>query len=1285
MLRYPRTGQGATIMNPVSLTGILAVLCIAALPAVAGGEDASPVEKLAAATVNAVVPGSLKPPLAEKAGQIAAYLGTPDGVFLDQIVMNGLPTAVGVMIEQVQNANMATFTAEAWKGGTVGANLASKCRFGDWAGKLATSVGRAAGVVDVGVKLGQGETREAIISGTLTLLTELPNMPYIGEAVTKAGATGPVLGTAVAAFMIWRESEKQAAEATKSVAAESMMGAIQQMCLNRNRKLGEGDPFPTSRENLDKVWNRILTDSTFRGAFANYVKEDLGKDFPEPGWFDTVNEYVYGASATLIGVGTSPKEGYAKAAAGEHSPQSTVEDRLGAATVLKLQTMKFDFEPAIASLLNTLRAQTKASESGVLAIRAAREFMAKLDQMGLSLEQGMARVQKAATMLGVVTAYVRQSGPEIDKAISTNDYQTLLVHKKLITDYTRDVIAWLPPTGPLAAERKADFDQMKGYYGKICTALGQMKKDAAKIIQKPERPAELKQVSAPLSPEDLYQRYLLPNLKSYDWRGSGGPEAVKANFKALIDSRNRNALLAIVRAWSTGDYLRAVSDTSKEKDAAWTQPGYEGSIHEYKWKLAISKAPPAEVIQYKPAEEALKAWGIAGALYDKAYKVKIGLVDQEQAETLDWLNNGLAEYDRMLNEFGQRASEIKSSLPWIARYEETNGYSVLVSAEKRPGYGGIPPLDGPGSRYGRGAFAIAERSRDALAAISAARFYTDETWRSVMTETENTIRTWEQAARQWDAILEANQADINTIEAYLGPGVIRDARFEERLRARQDVTANISRMRSKSSVVADRLRSELDDIGSDMFWLRRVESNWETFLGKLKSHGLEPRQVTAAEYFRPPFTTSQDLGDYAIMEQPYLHILTGQERSAMLDDLQTFYTTSNLQGFVTRYMKYLKDDFDNYFGAIKGARVYGEENLFAICTNHTSANRKFSTTRSGVSGVGLGLVTSANLAKAGALSASAIPGTDEFSQKLDEIKRELPLYIYGVDELVSAGDPLYRPFSVSSLGGKYIAFVESLNRKRAEHGKILSEKAEETRQRNNALAQQKLPGLIATMQARIAKANSLMQAAGTIQAHDKKRIRELIDTLDAFDSRELMSDPYGDFYNLWASLIDRKSPVGTSATAVYEGVGEVRTELRKTVTRLSQMLSGSSEQVRAVIISFYQKFRDAYQAKNESLVVSYLDDTWSAGDGTTLADLQGHLRNSFSTFDAITYESTAPVIAESENGGVIIQYDLVITGRIYADNIRHEEKSTVVEEIRFDEQGAAHIARTLTGQFWSIH
>ncbi|MBP7230350.1 MAG: hypothetical protein KBA28_00330 [Syntrophaceae bacterium] len=127
----------------------------------------------------------------------------------------------------------------------------------------------------------------------------------------------------------------------------------------------------------------------------------------------------------------------------------------------------------------------------------------------------------------------------------------------------------------------------------------------------------------------------------------------------------------------------------------------------------------------------------------------------------------------------------------------------------------------------------------------------------------------------------------------------------------------------------------------------------------------------------------------------------------------------------------------------------------------------------------------------------------------------------------------------------------------------------------------------------------------------------------------------------------------------------------------------SQEKIRK-IKDFYEKFRQAYEARNESQVMAMLSDSWQAGDGTTIADLRDNLRRTFRMFDEIRYDIKNLSVTSEEHGLYSVSYDVFISSRMYKRNLKHEEKSSIQEEVGINKSGKVKIKKTLGGRFWQV-
>jgi hypothetical protein len=131
-------------------------------------------------------------------------------------------------------------------------------------------------------------------------------------------------------------------------------------------------------------------------------------------------------------------------------------------------------------------------------------------------------------------------------------------------------------------------------------------------------------------------------------------------------------------------------------------------------------------------------------------------------------------------------------------------------------------------------------------------------------------------------------------------------------------------------------------------------------------------------------------------------------------------------------------------------------------------------------------------------------------------------------------------------------------------------------------------------------------------------------------------------------------------------------EQKKTDTELS------------AVNGLYARFKEAYESRNDSLVVSFLSNSWQAGDGMGISAMQANLRRTFRVFDEIKYNIQGLTINRQPDGLYKVTYEVTITSRIYKKNIKHEEKSNVSDEVIIDQAGKAKINRTLSGGFWIL-
>lgn len=123
-----------------------------------------------------------------------------------------------------------------------------------------------------------------------------------------------------------------------------------------------------------------------------------------------------------------------------------------------------------------------------------------------------------------------------------------------------------------------------------------------------------------------------------------------------------------------------------------------------------------------------------------------------------------------------------------------------------------------------------------------------------------------------------------------------------------------------------------------------------------------------------------------------------------------------------------------------------------------------------------------------------------------------------------------------------------------------------------------------------------------------------------------------------------------------------------------------------VVKDLYDRFKAGYSSRNMAALQGLISDDWqSESDGTTLSDLEDNLRRSFKIYNQISYTiSNLQIAAMPDVNRFRVSYDVRIVGTVYQPNLRHDEQSSVTEEVIIDQNGKAKIAKTLTGKFWSV-
>ena len=190
----------------------------------------------------------------------------------------------------------------------------------------------------------------------------------------------------------------------------------------------------------------------------------------------------------------------------------------------------------------------------------------------------------------------------------------------------------------------------------------------------------------------------------------------------------------------------------------------------------------------------------------------------------------------------------------------------------------------------------------------------------------------------------------------------------------------------------------------------------------------------------------------------------------------------------------------------------------------------------------------------------------------------------------------------------------------------------------------------------------------------QKELEKMKADLAKLTTESEVHDLYQTYWDLKGRYLNDKKAQNAAFTAQIDAMENVFIQKTKALENNTQQ---GIEQVK----NLYTNFKQAYESKSEYELVDFLSGDWDSGDGTTLTDLEDHFRNMFSVYDAIQYSiSNIQAVKKSENL-YQVNYEVTIIGQIYTVGITRKEKSSVTEEVIF-ENGNPKINRTLNGRFW---
>jgi|GEM_PF-5752076 hypothetical protein len=528
------------------------------------------------------------------------------------------------------------------------------------------------------------------------------------------------------------------------------------------------------------------------------------------------------------------------------------------------------------------------------------------------------------------------------------------------------------------------------------------------------------------------------------------------------------------------------------------------------------------------------------------------------------------------------------------------------------------------------------------------------------------IRKWSKGLNDW---LELKKPDNDTVNQFL---VLVDKQFDNdrevlSMDARAGVIqSSVGMLPGMVNNFVASAKTEISNRTTDSDYLKAMAVQWRTWLNLQMENGTFERNylptgipVTVDNYdgdlrikgndnIRLDFTNGM-----LIVQKPYFHYATAKELATLpqlqkaKQDLQKF----KVYSFISSKMPFYASKLDSLLSG-KNLTPAKEDNFFV---NNFSKM----------------VVYKSNLDKVSKLLPYIDPGADGFIDKLKEVSALLPGTIIAqtpeeVKEEIEKKGGKY--------SGKYYEFSKMADIDRSQYsGFEMGSKYLELADKISVIIDKRREYLLKKAQKK-AEEQSALERARYYNDEINRMNKEISELPESSITVEKTNRLYTDFYQLQGSYKNEK----------LSGLDASFKALEESLVSLKSRTGGIENQKVQQVKDLYASFKQAYESRNDSQLMSLMSDGWEAGDGTTLSDLQQNLARSFRVFDEVRYNIQKLVVNKIADRRYAVSYEVTITGRIYARNIKHEEKSSINEEVNLDDSGRPRITRTLNGRFWYV-
>ena len=1090
--------------------------------------------------------------------------------------------------------------------------------------------------VDVVNKVAAEKYDEAQLALQLRIIQEIAGSELGKPYLEALGLSTLTVNAAVVAVKVYMASVRAVNESTRAVQLESLYGHFESIARNPrlrnpNRVLGEGDPIPVTRASIDLLWKDIVDDENVRAQFRVYVCQLLQRDWPEDtywmGWYVAAHppQHLPPPPNTIVQTITLPPSPYLQALPPPPTPE-------------QLAARKKEMEVNIASLLGDLNQKRKVEEQLTLVRQSFIDLKDRIGKYG-DLDAVMVKFAQALGRLPALEEFGKKCPGYIQNAENIKSQRSLEDLMEQSKGFAENVIQFIPAKGIYAKDRERLLGLLKTCYVKAKEKIPVVAQKQKEEMEKPTpRPADAKK-DEPI--EDGYSYYFKAFVVPYTW--TEDPDTAKRS---------------VVVSLSKGKW-----DQAEDVYARWTGKtfyGYDrgpGQTYVVHYSDVLTKAtdlynktrtPLAK--QYKAADESCSA----------AYRSSFGPRDACYAAAK-------SEKDK------QPCRDIES--------RASNAYSFCQESSVRPLRLQIEVLD---AGFGRAKQAVGYLLEGDESIYRETKVAMDEAFRSV-------LELQQEKKKQ----LETLRKDLAKFDGRLP--------LEEKPRVVEGLDRAIAKLKENS-------------------W-PGVTKEWMGGGGIFSSSVvIDERALSLRERARP-LPGSVDSWEAKIIEAE-------EGWNFAVHDWQAFYPTVDLKkqdyDMITMWVDktFSRDDFDRYDRAAQRVPALINSLKVKLGEYRTLAGTEVH-----------------NISTDAAWLSSL---TAEFSKWVAEKQKAgIPYFSYSPGlHLMTSPYPHYLTKGEAALYAaearklKIYDFVQKYmpSSLAAFETELLLGKIRLAEEDNFIIGFSTVAGNTAIYKSQINRTHDLLGSMkpdmGAVAYGDVlKEISTVLPlTLERANEAEdkarekiakSMKMPYvplpweGRLIGVDESKLN--FPLGLAyldlrkqlSVAIRKGQEYTIAERAKAAQKSEQQEQAKKESLKETaaavapgqavvsasrdqeaIQTFYTRFKEAYEERNDSQLMSMISDTWQANDGSTLSDLQMNLRRTFKMFDEVKYniQNLSMQLVESGSGHwrYLVSYDVTIKSRIYKRNLKHEEKSSINEEVTIDGSGHAKISKTLGGRFWYV-